>query len=128
MPQGIESTRSAAETGKRLLNLVFQHHDAFLAEVTALWQAFEAEVVREEARMSRSARILMESGEAELAVGLLTYFSTTEMRRALRPRRCHREEPRSEDEVAPRLQHRPDPDRSASALVRPRVALRTKLQ
>jgi hypothetical protein len=83
VPQGIESTRSASEMGKRLLNLLFQHHDSFLAEVTALWQAFEAQAVAEQGRMSRSAGILLESGEAELANDLLTYFSTSEMRRAL---------------------------------------------
>src|SRR5690349_17512644 len=41
IPQGIESTRSAAYAGKRLLYLILQHVERFLPEVTALWEAME---------------------------------------------------------------------------------------
>ncbi|WP_284309895.1 C69 family dipeptidase [Labrys miyagiensis] len=83
IPQGIESTRSASAAGKRLLNLIFQHHEAFLPEATALWEAIEAELSRSQAGIVRSAAVLLDAGESELATGLLTYYSHTELRRAL---------------------------------------------
>jgi dipeptidase len=83
VPQGIESTRSAGEAGKRLLNLLFQHHEAFLPEAVALWEAIEAGLIRSQADIARSAAVLLQAGEAELAGRLLTYFTDTELRRAL---------------------------------------------
>ena len=53
----------------------------------------------------------MESGEAELAVGLLTYFSTTEMRRALDLVDATARSLEARTRLLHRLQHRPDPDR-----------------
>ena len=81
--QGVESTRSAGELGKRLLNLAFQHHELFLPELVAVWDAFEDALLIEEAAMALRAGVLYRAGEAELAAGLLTYFSATEMLRAL---------------------------------------------
>ncbi|MBP0577944.1 C69 family dipeptidase [Labrys sp. LIt4] len=83
VPQGIESTRSASFAGKRLLNLLFQNHEAFLAEALALWQAIEARLAVEQARITRSAAVLIEAGEPDLAAHLLTYFTDTELQRAL---------------------------------------------
>lgn len=83
VPQGIESTRSASLAGKRLLNLLFQHHEAFLPEALTLWQAIEAVLATEQTRIARSAAVLIEAGEPNLAAHLLTYFTNTELRRAL---------------------------------------------
>jgi hypothetical protein len=83
VPQGVESTRSASEIGKRLLNLVFQHHEAFLLEVTSVWEAVESRLTAEQARIAKSAGILLDAGETDLAAELLTYYSTTELRRVL---------------------------------------------
>ncbi|MDQ0392672.1 C69 family dipeptidase [Labrys monachus] len=83
VPQGVESTRSASQACKRLLNLVFQHHEVFLPEVTALWEGVEDQLLASHRRIERSARILIEAGEAGLAADLLTYYGTTELRRAL---------------------------------------------
>jgi hypothetical protein len=83
VPQGVEATRSAVVAGKRLLNLLFCHHAAFLPEVTALWEAFEGCLAAEQERMARRAALLFEAGEGDLAEGLLTYFCTSEMLRAL---------------------------------------------
>ena len=83
VPQGIESTRSAGLAGKRLLNLLFQHHETFLPEALALWQAIEATLIGEQARIARSTAVLLEAGEPDLAAHLLTYFTGTELRRAL---------------------------------------------
>ena len=83
IPQGIEATRSASAAGKRLLNLIFQHHEAFLPEATALWEGVEAQLSRSQADIARSAAVLLDAGERALAAGLLTYYSQTELRRAL---------------------------------------------
>lgn len=83
VPQGVESTRAAGLAGKRLLNLLFQHHELFLAETLALWQAIEARLAEAQARMAHSAAVLIEAGRPELAADLLTYFTDTELRRAL---------------------------------------------
>jgi hypothetical protein len=83
IPQGIESTRSASELGKRLLNLIFQHHGRYLPQVTPLWEAFEARLLLEQARMEQRATMIYKGGETELASGLLTYFCSSEMLRAL---------------------------------------------
>ncbi|CAM5771695.1 hypothetical protein LMIY3S_03594 [Labrys miyagiensis] len=83
VPQGIESTRSASAAGKRLLNLIFQHHETFLSETTALWEAIEAKLSLSQAGIAGSAAILLDAGEEALAANLLTYYSHTELRHAL---------------------------------------------
>ena len=83
VPQGIESTRSATYVFKRLLNLLFQHSDRFLPEVTALWEASEKQLVDDCAHVSRTARVLLAVGETDLATKCLTYFSKTELIKAL---------------------------------------------
>lgn len=83
VPQGIEATRSASYVFKRLLNLVFLHHEQFLPEVTAFWEASEARLAALLGDMLRAARLLLDAGEAGLAVKWLTYFTGTELVRAL---------------------------------------------
>ena len=83
IPQGIESTRSAVLVFKRLLYLM-QQHPEFLEEVTPLWQAFERQRLSEVPSVLKSAGILFEKGEPELARDHLTYYTNTELRNALK--------------------------------------------
>ena len=83
VPQGIEGTRSANAVFKRLLYLIGQHHETYLPEVTAIWEAVEARLQDEEARTTRTAKILLDAGEAELAGAMLTYVTATELNKAL---------------------------------------------
>jgi dipeptidase len=83
IPQGIESTRSAAQVFKRLLYLVFQNQAAFLPEVTATWVAIERRLTSVQASVIRTAETLIDAGESELACDYLTYYSRTELLNAL---------------------------------------------
>ncbi len=83
VPQSIESTRSAVGSCKRLLYLVSQHHEAFLPEVTEVWEAVEQRLINEHQGIVRSAEVLMEKGEEELTAQLLTYYSNTELLKGL---------------------------------------------
>ncbi|MEZ5776500.1 MAG: C69 family dipeptidase [Hyphomicrobiaceae bacterium] len=81
--QGIESTRSATAVSKRLLYLVLQHEERFLPELTEVLEATERRLWPQAAAAQRAAGLLIGAGERELATGLLTYFSSTELQRAL---------------------------------------------
>ena len=83
IPQGIESTRSAAQVFKRLLYLVFQNQAAFLPEVTATWVAIERRLTRVQPAVIRTAETLLDAGERELACDYLTYYARTELLNAL---------------------------------------------
>ncbi|WP_411037507.1 C69 family dipeptidase [Shinella sp. BYT-45] len=83
VPQGIEATRSATYVFKRLLNLVFQHSEQFLPEVTAFWEACESRLLAATADVLRTARLLLDAGEPALAARWLTYFTSTELVKAL---------------------------------------------
>lgn len=83
VPQGIEATRSATYIFKRLLNLVFLHSDTFLPEVTAFWKACERRLLDASGDVSRTARILLDADEPALARRYLTYFTNTELVKAL---------------------------------------------
>lgn len=83
VPQGIESTRSATYVFKRLLNLAFQHGERFLPEITELWEALETRLIGACGDASGTARILLDADAADLAKKQLTYFSATELTRAL---------------------------------------------
>jgi hypothetical protein len=83
IPQGIESTRSAAQIFKRLLYLLSQHQEQFLPELTATWQALEERLAAGLPRILRIAEILLDAGEAELAADHLTYYTHTELMNAL---------------------------------------------
>lgn len=77
--QGIESTRSATQVFKRLLNLIFQHSDLYLSDVTAVWEAVEQRLLKEHESISKAAQILLSANEQELAAHLLTYYSKSEL-------------------------------------------------
>ncbi len=82
-PQGIESTRSAAQVFKRLLYLVFQNQAAFLPEVTATWVAVERRLANIQPSVIRTAETLLDAGESALACDYLTYYARTELLNAL---------------------------------------------
>jgi hypothetical protein len=81
--QGVEATRSATYIFKRLMNLVFQNSEAFLPEVTAFWKACERGLLEANIDVCRTAQILLDAGEPALAARCLTYFTHTELVRAL---------------------------------------------
>ena len=81
--QGVESTRAASEVFKRLLNLVAQHSEVFLPEVTAVWEAVERRLRADVLLVQDMAQCLLDAGRAELAQDCLTYFSKTELLGAL---------------------------------------------
>jgi dipeptidase len=83
IPQGIESTRSAAQVFKRLMYLVFQHQAEFLPEVTATWEAVERRLRDAQPGVLRTAALLLDAGEAGLAAEYLTFYCGTELLRAL---------------------------------------------
>ena len=83
VPQGIESTRSATASFKRLLYLLLQRQADFLAEVTAVWEALERRLLPLRADTATAAGLLLAAGERDLATRLLTYVTGTELRRAL---------------------------------------------
>ncbi|MEZ4656982.1 MAG: hypothetical protein R2911_05370 [Caldilineaceae bacterium] len=61
-----------------------QHHDQFLAEVTAALAAFEAQLIQQHEIVNKTAALLYAAGEPRLARHYLTYFSHTEAINALR--------------------------------------------
>ena len=83
VPQGIESTRSAAAIGKRLLYLILQHSELFLPEVTAVWEATERRLLAAHPSVIATAETLLAVGKPDLADEYLTYYCRTELLRAL---------------------------------------------
>lgn len=81
--QSVEATRSASYVFKRLLNLLFQRGGEYLPEATALWTAIETRLLADSIDVSRIAKILLDAGEAGLARRCLTYFTETELLKAL---------------------------------------------
>ena len=76
--QTIESTRSAFAIFKRLFYLVMQHFEKFLPEVEEAIDAFEEKLLNQMPTIEKTANLLYQVGEAELASNYLTYFNTTE--------------------------------------------------
>lgn len=83
VPQGIESTRSAAQAGKRLLYLILQHVELFLPEVTALWEAMERQRLTTHVCVLETAEALLAADKPQLAAEYLTYYCRTELLAAL---------------------------------------------
>ncbi|GAB2176883.1 C69 family dipeptidase [Dongia sp. agr-C8] len=83
IPQGIESTRSAAQVFKRLLYLVFQNPETFLPEVMETWTAVERRLAAAQPSVLRTAETLIAAGELELACDYLTYYGRSELSNAL---------------------------------------------
>ncbi|MDH3295425.1 MAG: dipeptidase, partial [Acidimicrobiia bacterium] len=83
IPQAVEATRSATAEFKRLMHLVLRHVDEYLNEVTEVWEARERRLVVEVESVLAAARVLLDAGRADLAVNQLTYFTNTELDKAL---------------------------------------------
>lgn len=81
--QGLESTRYAFRTYKRLYYLVMEHPYKFLPEVTEALESFEKGLIARQATIEKTALTLYESGEPGLARDFLTYYSHTEAMRGL---------------------------------------------
>ena len=81
--QGAEVTRSAFQTGKRLMHLAFQMPEPLLAEVWTHCRTTEARLAAELPDVLRSAAILLDAGETRLAERLLTDHARTRLLAAL---------------------------------------------
>lgn len=75
IPQGIESAESAVYRFKQLMHLAFQSQDMILPEVDQHWRRVEKAVRAKLRVVERSAQILLDAGEPELAVRVQTDFS-----------------------------------------------------
>ena len=80
--QGIESTRSATASFKRLLYLLLQQQ-GFIAEVTQTFDALERHLDTQQQTAAKAAAVLLAAGEEPVAAAVLTYFCDTELRRSL---------------------------------------------
>ncbi|HJO04795.1 MAG TPA: C69 family dipeptidase [Acidobacteriota bacterium] len=76
--RGLESTRFALRTYKRLRYLMEEHEEKFLPEVTEALVAFEGRLIAEQTAVERTALKLFEAGVPELARRYLTYYSGNE--------------------------------------------------
>ena len=81
---GLESTRYAFRSCKRLFYLATAHRKEFLPEVTQALEAFEDRLLQQQQTVERTALKLFEAGEPELARRYLTYYSQTEAGNGLR--------------------------------------------
>jgi dipeptidase len=82
--QGLESTRFAYRSFKRLFYLTKEHEKKFLPEVTEALEAFESKLIGEQSTVERTAAKLFAADEPELARKYLTYYSGTEALRGMR--------------------------------------------
>jgi dipeptidase len=82
--QGLESTRFAFRTFKRLFYLTKEHEKRFLPEVTEALEAFEAKLLAQQETIERTAGKLYQAGEPDLARHFLTYYSGTEALNGMR--------------------------------------------
>jgi dipeptidase len=82
--QGLESTRFAFRTYKRLFYLTKEHEKRFLPEVTEALEGFESKLIAEQSTVERTAEKLFAAGEPELARQYLTYYSGNEALRGMR--------------------------------------------
>lgn len=77
--QGAECTTSAVHECKRLLYLILQDPERYLADTTKAFEDLETGTARQMEAMSKAAEVLIGQGEDDLAQSLLTYFSTNEL-------------------------------------------------
>ena len=82
--QGLESTRFAFRTYKRLFYLTKEHEKKFLPEVTETLEAFEGKLIAQQRTVEGTAAKLFAAGEDELARKYLTYYSGTEALNGMR--------------------------------------------
>lgn len=82
--RGIESTRYAFRSYKRLFYLMKEHEDRFLPEVSQAIVAFESRLIDRQSAVERTATTLCAAGEDKLAQEYLTYYGKTEAMNGLR--------------------------------------------
>lgn len=82
--QGLESTRFAFQSYKRLFYLTKEHEKKFLPEVAEALEAFEAKLITQQETVERTAEKLLLANEPELARKYLTYYSGTEALNGMR--------------------------------------------
>lgn len=79
----LEATRSAFRVHKQLLYHTCENPEQFLAPVTADLEAFEAELLAEQATIERRAESLFANGQADSASALLTRYTDGRLMDAL---------------------------------------------
>ena len=82
--RGIESSRYAFRSYKRLFYLTKEHPDRFLPEVTEALEAFELKLIARQKTVERTALKLYKADEEKLARVYLTYYCYTEAMNGLR--------------------------------------------
>ncbi len=82
--QGVESTRYAFRVYKRLFYLTKEHEENFLPEVTEALTAFESRLIDRRHTVERTADVLYEAGETQLAQEYLTEYCNNATMRGLR--------------------------------------------
>jgi dipeptidase len=82
--RGVESTRYAFRVYKRLFYLTKEHEENFLPEVTEALTAFESRLIDRQQTVERTAEVLYEADEAQLAQEYLTECCNNAAMRGLR--------------------------------------------
>lgn len=72
--QRTEAARSAVYVYKRLLYLLAEHHEAFLPEVTPVWEALERGLAEEAAEVVGTAALLIDSGRTDVAARYMSRY------------------------------------------------------
>lgn len=83
VPQGIETGDSAVYSFKQLMHLAFQNQDTILPEVDEHWRNIEARIQDRLPSALRSAEILCEADQVDLAVKVLSDFNEMWFDRAI---------------------------------------------
>lgn len=81
--QGIETAGSAVYAFKRLMHLAFQKPETILQEVREHWSHVEANANAELQNVVRTAFVLLEANEPELAAQVMTTFSRRKLAESL---------------------------------------------
>jgi hypothetical protein len=79
IPQGVEISRSAVQIFKQLMHAALQDTEASRSAVSDIWREYEHQVAAELPSVLRSAQILLDAGEPDLATRLLTDFTHTRL-------------------------------------------------
>ncbi|MDY0882002.1 C69 family dipeptidase [Dongia soli] len=83
IPQGAESARSAVQSFKRLMHLVFQKPEPLFAEISGHWRLVEQRTNAALTKTVAAAGLLLDGGQGDLARHILTAFSCNRLEEAL---------------------------------------------
>jgi len=84
VPQGIEASRSAVAICKRLFYLALRDPETSIPELERIFVAHEARLMRLAGSTQKAASVLLDTGHADLAIEILTYFANSELGAGLR--------------------------------------------